>query len=437
MARTAATGRTAATNRVAVQDMKASLAFNGTSSLVDLGKPAAMQALADQTFSAWVKTYGGKSAIYSNGYSSSTQGQGLILGSSVTPGLNGRLAWFQGSSVVLSTSPVNALELGRWVHITVTQAGNTANIYVNGVLNRTASLAQTVPDAAKNSYLGCESSGPISSLKGCISTARIWNRALTADEVLANMQDQPPRDGLIGEWLLNEGAGTTALDTSGNGNHGTITAGTYTADVPTKKRGLVGGNMVKNGDFEYAPPFTAATTGNGKLVDGTASGGSKIDPFFWSTVGFGSFSAQYDVDATRGNVMKVSTLGANAIGGVQSCPLLTGAFANPTPVLPSTSYTLTGYLRTVLNSGGGRGAFLRVQEFLGDGTSGLSNDTTYITTTTDWTKYTKTITTAATTRFINIKFYVWGQTSTADLIMDAWFDDIVLTPTTPTTRSAA
>lgn len=71
---------------------------------------------------------------------------------------------------------------------------------------------------------------------GIIDEPRIWNRALTATEV-ANMyyNNIVPRDGLVGEWLFNEGSGTTALDTAGN-NPGTITGATYTDDVPLKIR---------------------------------------------------------------------------------------------------------------------------------------------------------------------------------------------------------
>ena len=39
--------------------------------------------------------------------------------------------------------------------------------------------------------------------------------------VLAN-REQASASGLIGAWLMNEGAGTTAQDTSGYGNHGTF-----------------------------------------------------------------------------------------------------------------------------------------------------------------------------------------------------------------------
>lgn len=51
-------------------------------------------------------------------------------------------------------------------------------------------------------------------------------------------------------------------------------------------------------------------------------------------------------------------------------------------------------------------------------------------TTTDWTFYTTTFTTGATTSYIVFDHRVYGHQGAATLIMDAWFDDIYLAKTT-------
>lgn len=57
--------------------------------------------------------------------------------------------------------------------------------------------------------------------------------------------------GLIGHWKLDEGAGTTANDSSGNGNHGTIVGG------PSWETGSIGGALLFNdgasGHYVTAP----------------------------------------------------------------------------------------------------------------------------------------------------------------------------------------
>jgi len=57
---------------------------------------------------------------------------------------------------------------------------------------------------------------------GGLSRVRIWNRALSADEVAALYSaDAAPQDGLVAEFLLNEDTGTTATDTA-QGNDGKL-----------------------------------------------------------------------------------------------------------------------------------------------------------------------------------------------------------------------
>ena len=69
--------------------------------------------------------------------------------------------------------------------------------------------------------------------KGNTSHVSCFNRVLNTNEIKLLSQGLPiSRVGLIGEWKLNEMSGTTAYDTSGNGNHGTIVGATYSTDKP-------------------------------------------------------------------------------------------------------------------------------------------------------------------------------------------------------------
>ncbi len=57
-------------------------------------------------------------------------------------------------------------------------------------------------------------------------------------------------------------------------------------------------------------------------------------------------------------------------------------------------------------------------------------------TTTDWTYFTYTFTTDSNINYIKTAFRI-NNDGAATLIMDAWFDDIQLYPTTPVTRNVA
>lgn len=68
---------------------------------------------------------------------------------------------------------------------------------------------------------------------GAIARVRIWQRILADDEILAMYErdDATPRNGLVAEFLLNEGAGSVAHDNSSLANHGSIFGGTWARQV--------------------------------------------------------------------------------------------------------------------------------------------------------------------------------------------------------------
>jgi hypothetical protein len=100
------------------------------------------------------------------------------------------------------------------------------------------------------------------------------------------------------------------------------------------------------------------------------------------------------------------------------------------PILPSTSYTVCGYCKT--SNVAAAAAHIDLYEYNGAGTSGATTTTNTLTGTNDWTKLTATFTTASTARFITLAL----RNHVAGNISDAWFDDIIFTPTTVTTRTA-
>lgn len=66
--------------------------------------------------------------------------------------------------------------------------------------------------------------------------------------------------GLIAWWKLDDGSGTTPVDSSGTGNNGTFVGS------PTWTTGHIGGGLSFNGSSQYV---TAATTGMGSLTTAT------------------------------------------------------------------------------------------------------------------------------------------------------------------------
>lgn len=130
--------------------------------------------------------------------------------------------------------------------ISSTFDGRYLKLYLNGTLVATTDSGETqsIYYAYNNSlFVGAEASSgatPAGSgyWNGEISNVRIFNTALTAAQV-SDLYNNPEKivptgveDTALKLWLpMMEGAGTTAYDGSGNGNHGTISGATYVNGV--------------------------------------------------------------------------------------------------------------------------------------------------------------------------------------------------------------
>lgn len=193
-------------------------------------------------------------------------------------------------------------------------------------------------------------------------------------------------------------------------------------------------NLVRNGDFEFAPEFTAAQTTMSRYLNGTATGTTSSTPYGLYVGGAAGVGVQIDpvTKYSGDNSLKI-VLPANK--WVEVSIGLTGYGSTLTHMLvePDTSYTMSARIKADL-SGSSSGAKIIAYETTGVFGAIKSSGTTAIVTTTDWTLYTTTFTTAATTRFIRICAAASSDTGAATLNGTVWFDNITLSPTTPITR---
>ena len=112
--------------------------------------------------------------------------------------------------------------IGVETHIVGTFDDTSAKIYINGVLDSSFVLTSSgYRDVDNHLKIGYEKPGLFErQFEGTIDDVRIYNRALTDTEVLNNYQGNVTIDGLVGEWLFNDGGAKVAYDTSGNNNAG-------------------------------------------------------------------------------------------------------------------------------------------------------------------------------------------------------------------------
>jgi len=139
---------------------------------------------------------------------------------------------------------------GTWYHIVVTyddrsdtSSGTARKVYVNGVLRQTDNFnwSFTGGDTGGMIFGGRRTSGnQYENGWACgLQDVAIFNTAKDSDWVANVYRGKSETDlsgdsGIVGYWRFNEGSGTTAYDSSGNGNHGTLTADSGdTTDYPT------------------------------------------------------------------------------------------------------------------------------------------------------------------------------------------------------------
>ena len=131
---------------------------------------------------------------------------------------------------IIGTSPV-AVGSG-WHHGAVTWDGSTWKLYLDGKLDRAQTIGTFTPrsDSVQRTALGSAltSNGTAGGFfAGQADEVRIWNFARTGAQIRANknVTISGPQTGLLGRWGLDDtNPTTTAADSSGNGNSGTLVA---------------------------------------------------------------------------------------------------------------------------------------------------------------------------------------------------------------------
>lgn len=119
---------------------------------------------------------------------------------------------------------------GQWTHIAVVLDGTTATLYQDGENVGSEALPDIYDINLTDEYEGYEqhqkfylgrSYNNARDFCGMMSEVRVWNRALSQDEIKAKdhfYYVDPSSEGLAAYWRMNEGEGTLLKDSTPNGN---------------------------------------------------------------------------------------------------------------------------------------------------------------------------------------------------------------------------
>lgn len=186
------------TDRFQVQEK--ALAFNGTTSYINLGSKAALKMKDSITISLWffantiAPTY--QNLISDHGINQSSVGAGKIM--RLAEGkLQVIIGGLYGSATTPATYLEKAVEASKWYHAVFTYDRTTLKFYLNntlvGTLPYTAQLS-----ANPNDVLIGKSGFPNELFNGKIDQVRVYNRALKQSEVQALHEEDSQK-----AWIVN------------------------------------------------------------------------------------------------------------------------------------------------------------------------------------------------------------------------------------------
>jgi len=351
------------------------LTLNGTTQDVSVPDVASLRLAGSWTVSGWINMpslppSGDRYTLVSKNDASSNENYEILVDNQS----NSNMFGVTGPSFVVHfatsggvdkfatyTAPINT---GTWYLVTGTWDGTTLTLYVNG-----ASVATNVPGAVPASasgqalLIGYDNTGSAQPYwaHGTIDDVRVYSRALSAAEVgqLYGGSYCGPPSGLVAWFKFDDGAGTTAADSSptnqsancnaGGGGLGWTTsgeingAGTFTAAGANQRCATVDAQTNQTGSFTVAGwvKFTILSGVFDSLISNASGGGSNQ----WAFGGVNS--AGHDVVqflvSNTGAVFSINRIGTTA--------LTAGNWYHLAGVYDASAQTLHVYVNGVLDDG--------------------------------------------------------------------------------------
>jgi hypothetical protein len=189
------------------------------------------------TFEAWIKISSGPS---NNGDKTHifgrTWSEFYLLNDNGNIKLQGRYRVESHGNWPIVTSS-SSLSLDTWYHVaySYSRANGALSIHLNGQLDGNTSSSSLITGGGNRIGLGARiDNGNVSGFfNGSIDEARIWNVQRTTQEINSNKSStQSQNSNLVLYYKLDDGPGSSVIDSSGNNLTGTA-SGTYQWSRPT------------------------------------------------------------------------------------------------------------------------------------------------------------------------------------------------------------
>jgi len=292
------------------------LKYDGVNDSVTMGNPTALDITGALSTSLWMGRLGPNASAYApllgKNLSGGSTEDGYYVNSKSDSHIVFGITPTEGDPIeVTSVAPVLS---GSWHHVsTVYDPGNRMAIYIDGVLD--TELTTGVPTAIRRvatPFTVGNLSGTASSayaFNGYLDEVRVFNGVLGLSQIqsLATPPGGTPGDptasALVAHWKLDDGSGTTAVDSTTPASDGTLA--NFDAPPAWDNNGIVGGTLYFDGANDRVDMGTSASeldisgdlsmafwlkpngTGTrkyGPLVGKNMSGGAESDAYFTDLV---------------------------------------------------------------------------------------------------------------------------------------------------------
>ena len=165
--------------------------FNGTSNYITTPHNAAYKPTVAITYAIWIRPTNLSTGNYQAPISAS-QGSGYVI--NILGGSNGTCAanticalYNSGGSWYMLGYPKSSISINNWSHLLVTHDGSTLRLYINGEEVATAAVPGPMNPGSTPVCFGSEANATActdgSYFAGQLDDARVYNRALSAEEV--------------------------------------------------------------------------------------------------------------------------------------------------------------------------------------------------------------------------------------------------------------
>lgn len=230
------------TDNLWINRLGGTLNFDGDDDYVDCGNDASLNITGNITVEAWVKSFvatpaGPDGRIADKHYQNAFAFfQKAFVNGTLKVIVNG----------VGAQTPEQSIQANKWHHAVFVYNRVSIKIYIDGIEKASQPYSAAIGISGDNLYIGNSQTFSSNNWNGLIDEARIYNRALAADEIKEHYKGIFQNEsGLVGHWNMNEGSGDVVADSSGEGNDGIRHGATWVQEGAPKIKNFLIESVLK------------------------------------------------------------------------------------------------------------------------------------------------------------------------------------------------